>query len=164
MSHSNKAFCFWSKTSNILDFLKISKVFWKNICFAHNFFETKDFALILFLCERSRSADAENGQKLDLTPSERWYLYLKSVVHICTVGHQRVKINSGCRTDSVHYQLISLQYSRLANACRFSQLKNFSLSVYYTALGHPVSVWNVCRLKKLGQNIANGSPKHSANG
>ena len=52
---------------------KISKIcfFSKNIfCFVHNFFETKYFSLSFFLRERSRSVDAENGQTLDLTPSE----------------------------------------------------------------------------------------------
>ena len=39
-------------------------------CFVNNFFKTKYFPLIFILRERSRSGDAENGQTLDLTPSE----------------------------------------------------------------------------------------------
>ena len=49
----------------------ISFFFSKKIfCFVHNFFETKYFSFDFFLRERSRSVDAENGQTLDLTPSE----------------------------------------------------------------------------------------------
>ena len=55
------------------EMLKISKFsffFEKIFCFVHNLFETKYFPLIFLLRERSRSVDAENGQTLDLTPSE----------------------------------------------------------------------------------------------
>ena len=48
------------------DFLQQKIIF----CFSHNFFESKYFFMISFLCKRSRAADAKNDQKLGLTPSE----------------------------------------------------------------------------------------------
>ena len=46
------------------------KYFQKIISFAQNFFEINYFLLISFLCERSRSVDAENDQTLYPSPSE----------------------------------------------------------------------------------------------
>ena len=82
---------FGSKKSDIF---KKSKNFRKNIfCFVHKFFETKYFPLIFLLRKRSRSVDAENGQTLDLTPSEPGDILTQKPCYIyVTSRRERVKV------------------------------------------------------------------------